>query len=337
VSTIQTQNAASAQASSQDNSQSSQTVNAVASSTSSTTSSDQSTGISAVTISAVKMQSSSNKTSDVAKMNMVSTTTSTVASSSLPVAPKQQTDTVNLDTDVKPQSSFKLVEAVKENKAQVQSFVYVDTSSSMPVAPKPQVATTNTVQQVQPQTMENKPANKTVVATYTPPVNNFSIIPLSPIKLNAMSQQKVQDSIQTYVETNTKFNQQVAKNDAQLKAMQTELVIPQPKSYVVGKPNFTMDSSQQKLDDIDAQRNVAIETVKQNVANNDVAGKVSVEAMAVQPKGYQTYFVTLADVAFYEPKEVYKNQANVENAKALRGLMRGSDALHQEMVDQQYK
>jgi hypothetical protein len=43
----------------------------------------------------------------------------------------------------------------------------------------------------------------------------------------------------------------------------------------------------------------------------------------------------MPDVAFYAPKEIYKNQVNVDNARVLRGL--GSDRLHQEMVNQQYR
>jgi hypothetical protein len=45
----------------------------------------------------------------------------------------------------------------------------------------------------------------------------------------------------------------------------------------------------------------------------------------------------IPDVAFYAPKEIYKNQKTVDNARTLRGLQGGSDRLHQEMVNQQYK
>jgi hypothetical protein len=43
----------------------------------------------------------------------------------------------------------------------------------------------------------------------------------------------------------------------------------------------------------------------------------------------------MPDVAFYAPREIYRNQVNVDNTRLLRGL--GSDRLHQEMVNQQYK
>jgi len=45
--------------------------------------------------------------------------------------------------------------------------------------------------------------------------------------------------------------------------------------------------------------------------------------------------MAIKDTPFYEIKEVYKNQVNVDNVRVLRGL--GSDRLHQELVNQQYK
>jgi len=42
-------------------------------------------------------------------------------------------------------------------------------------------------------------------------------------------------------------------------------------------------------------------------------------------------------VAFYAPREIYKNQRTVDNARVLRGLQGGSDRLHQELINLQYK
>jgi hypothetical protein len=78
-------------------------------------------------------------------------------------------------------------------------------------------------------------------------------------------------------------------------------------------------------------------SVKRNVQNNEAAGNVSIESIAKQPVGYAQYFATMPDVAFYAPKEIYRNQRTVDNARVLRGLTGGSDRLHQEMINQQYK
>ena len=77
------------------------------------------------------------------------------------------------------------------------------------------------------------------------------------------------------------------------------------------------------------------DAVNKNVQPNELAGKVDIASMATQPTGYQAYSVMMPDVAFYAPKEIYKNQVNVDNIRLLRGL--GSDRLHQEMVNQQYR
>lgn len=81
---------------------------------------------------------------------------------------------------------------------------------------------------------------------------------------------------------------------------------------------------------------IKTETVNRNVQINELAGGVDITAMATQPKGYEVYSsLTIKDAGFYAPKDIYGNQTNVDNARALRQL--GSDRLHQEMVDQQFK
>jgi hypothetical protein len=77
------------------------------------------------------------------------------------------------------------------------------------------------------------------------------------------------------------------------------------------------------------------DSVKKNVQNNDAAGTVTIESIAKMPTNYAQYFTAIPDAAFYAPKEIYKNQKTVDNARALRQL--SSDRLHQEMIRQQYK
>lgn len=64
-------------------------------------------------------------------------------------------------------------------------------------------------------------------------------------------------------------------------------------------------------------------------------GGADMDALSKPPAGFNSYLsAQLQDGQFYAPKEIYKNQRNVDNARAFRGL--GSDRLHQQMVDQQY-
>lgn len=76
--------------------------------------------------------------------------------------------------------------------------------------------------------------------------------------------------------------------------------------------------------------------VNKNTQDSEIAGGISINRMALAPAGYGDYLnFTLKDAAFYTPKEVYKNQKNVDNARALRQLT--NDSRHQEMVEQQYR
>ena len=87
------------------------------------------------------------------------------------------------------------------------------------------------------------------------------------------------------------------------------------------------------------QNNIAqpSSSVNRNVQPNELAGGVDIASMTNVPSGFNAYSIILKDASFYEPKEVYKNQRTVDNERVLRGLTRGSDSKHQEMINQQYK
>jgi hypothetical protein len=78
-------------------------------------------------------------------------------------------------------------------------------------------------------------------------------------------------------------------------------------------------------------------SVNRNALPNELAGGIDIASIANVPAGFSAYSFVLRDVSFYEIKEVYKNQRTVDNERVLRGLTRGSDSLHQQMIDQQYK
>jgi hypothetical protein len=87
------------------------------------------------------------------------------------------------------------------------------------------------------------------------------------------------------------------------------------------------------------QNNIAqpSSSVNRNVLPNELAGSIDIASIASVPTGFNAYSFVLKDTSFYEPKEVYKNQRTIDNERVLRGLTRGSDSLHQQMIDQQYK
>jgi hypothetical protein len=76
--------------------------------------------------------------------------------------------------------------------------------------------------------------------------------------------------------------------------------------------------------------------VKSNTADNDLASGVSISQIARVPAGFDVYqTLAIREIAFYQPREIYRGQRTVDNVRALRSL--GQDARHQEMVDQQYR
>jgi len=74
-------------------------------------------------------------------------------------------------------------------------------------------------------------------------------------------------------------------------------------------------------------------TINKNASDNELAGGVDINRIAVTPVGFNSYQLALRDVPFYAPKEIYRGQRTVDNARALRNL--SSDKLHQEMMDLQ--
>jgi hypothetical protein len=112
----------------------------------------------------------------------------------------------------------------------------------------------------------------------------------------------------------------------------------QPQQTAMTRGSILNDIIEQRVNVASFQMEQQMDTVKKNVLPNELAGGVDIAAMALVPKGYEVYsIVTLRDVPFYKPEAIYKDNKTVDNARVLRGLTSGSDAKHQEMVNQQYK
>jgi hypothetical protein len=75
--------------------------------------------------------------------------------------------------------------------------------------------------------------------------------------------------------------------------------------------------------------------VKANTQDNDLAGGITISKIARVSAGFDVYQnLAIREIAFYQPREIYRGQRTVDNVRALRSL--GQDAKHQEMVNQQY-
>ena len=80
------------------------------------------------------------------------------------------------------------------------------------------------------------------------------------------------------------------------------------------------------------------ENVNQTVKDNDAASDgPKIEMIATTNPGFDLYQSTfIKDANFYQPKDIYKNQANVDNQRAVRSLNFKNDILHQQLIQQQY-
>jgi hypothetical protein len=138
------------------------------------------------------------------------------------------------------------------------------------------------------------------------------------------------------------IQQQQPMYQPKLDARQTELDTPQMSAVSFGGPGRAGNPlselmMQQQFESMQSNITPAMSSVNRNVQSNELAGGVDIASIASVPAGFNAYSFVLRDSAFYEPKEVYKNQRTIDNERVLRGLTRGSDSLHQRMVDQQYK
>jgi hypothetical protein len=117
---------------------------------------------------------------------------------------------------------------------------------------------------------------------------------------------------------------------------QPDVEVPQNEGIKIGGRSALSDAMEQRpmLQSNNVQEQKT-ETVNRNVQPNELAGGVDITRMATQPQGYQSYSFALADAPFYAPKEIYRNQVNVDNVRVLRQL--SSDKLHQDLVNLQYK
>ena len=85
-----------------------------------------------------------------------------------------------------------------------------------------------------------------------------------------------------------------------------------------------------------AQPEQQAQSVNNNVQDSALANGITVASLGSLPQGYTSYLqLQLQDAKFYDSKPIYQNQRVIDNARVLRGL--GSDALHQRLVQSQYK
>lgn len=147
---------------------------------------------------------------------------------------------------------------------------------------------------------------------------NYSIIPSMQI---ASLQQSTQQSTQSIASISKQFEVETPTNSTSFLIDRTNPL----REIIDAQPVISSVSMEQQMS-----------TVKKEVAINEAAVGIDIGKIALAPIGYNTYLsLTIKDVSFYAPREIYPKQNTVDNVRALRQM--SSDTLHRQMVDQQYK
>jgi hypothetical protein len=109
----------------------------------------------------------------------------------------------------------------------------------------------------------------------------------------------------------------------------------QQRNFTTDKTNPINDIIENKPVVAEQRTEAKLQAVNASAQNNDVAGGVDINSIAVVPVGFSAYTVALADANFYQPKEIYRNQRTIDNRRALQNLR--SDQLHEQMINQQWR
>jgi hypothetical protein len=109
----------------------------------------------------------------------------------------------------------------------------------------------------------------------------------------------------------------------------------QQRNFTTDKTNPISDIIENKPIVAEQRTEAKLPAVNASAQNNDVAGGVSINSIAVVPVGFSAYTIALADASFYQPKEIYRNQRTIDNRRALQNLR--SDQLHEQMINQQWR
>jgi len=181
---------------------------------------------------------------------------------------------------------------------------------------------TETVSYLMQQTNRTQSTSSNINLNATSDTTSFGII----------SQQQIQQSIGSS-DTNSTINSQFAFINP-LAGITTDIPSTQT-NFLINKSDPINSIIESKSNVEERKDEPSTSLVNRNTQNNEAAGNVDIASIAIQPVGFNVYTnLIIREVTFYAPKEIYKGQKTVDNARALRQL--ASDRLHQQMVDQQY-
>ena len=254
-----------------------------------------------------------------------SVTVTTTVQAPAPRASTHVSTSVSSATSTANDSQYSMISAAQSyfNRAQATQSVQTTITSSLPPQP-------------------NKSANITVATVVTPTIATSS----APVFSQSSTDQQSNMTFAYVQSQNTMFYAMAATpvEQQQQPTVQPVSFARQAEIEQVNNSVGFLTNRTDPLNEVVESKPVvtstttaeSTQTVKSKVDNNELAGGVDINKMALTPVGYSNYTnLMLKDGKMYEPKEIYKNQTPVDNARALRQL--STDRLHQQMIEQQYR
>lgn len=122
---------------------------------------------------------------------------------------------------------------------------------------------------------------------------------------------------------------------------QTNDLITSNENVIAGYNNMLIDKTNPLNEYVEYSPNFSAtfisssQAINKNAIDNEVSNGVQIAKMSVVPNGYDSYLVTIKDVAFYAPTEVYRNQKVIDNVRVMRQL--SNDDRHRQLLEQQYR
>jgi len=268
--------------------------------------------------------------------------------------PEQATETAS--TESKTTSQVATVTMTEQTRStqqtRMQTRTAIQTQAEVSVAVDnqqiDQTVVPGTRQAQEQATVSTNLQTTNIIATPNTTTENNSVLLQVPAVIQQIEPTKIEDNLASLQQSNlyrppSQLQQQNISLENTQNIEQIAIVKPEIQVQEISTAlpvNMLTDKTNPINDIVTAQPQIAsISTfsgpaVNQKAQDNDAAGGVSITQLARLPAGYEVYNVSLKDVAFYAPKEIYRNQKTIDNVRALRSL--ASDRLHQQMVEQQY-
>lgn len=269
----------------------------------------------------------------IANIPATSNSTNNILSNPTVVVMESQAVQKNEKSIVSAPSLTSILQNIRNNEQKQQSIAMAAVSAANQIA-------TNTVEQA------DKIALAVNASTNSNTVSGFNTSTNVVNKSNNILSMQNELKLNNIVSINElSFNQEIKVPI--LKSPVTEIITNSIVSENISNTNIAFGKKGDPLQDyietnnqFFADNNTEIKqtTVKQNVQDSELAGASRIEQIAVVPNGFSLYsqFI-LTNIAFYEPKEIYKNVVIKDNVRSMYFIEKANTDTYNKMIDSQYK